>query len=280
MKLKKQIINYLIIGLSALAMTACGGGNGGGSSSCLTKQVDSDGDGFYDEIDIAPNDASIPGDFSTPEKILANSAVKKAIKIAKKNDVDIHSYLGTNPPDLTGYYRMESGGGDAVVAVLGNQTRYHTNYYYGTEGRVCTSKKYFESIASNFEPNRGFLNLYSRKNAMLRGDKNHFTYYYPFKTICKGKTFYSIDIQSARLNEKGDIVGEKWVRIKIYGEIATNCGDDISAGYYDTRYKISDLNELEYMCVDGEKAYVPNETWINKDKESCRCTTDIEMVCK
>jgi len=41
-----------------------------------------------------------------------------------------------------------------------------------------------------------------------------------------------------------------------------------------------EVNELRYMCVDGDKAYVVKEIWKNKDKESCTCTKDIEIECK
>jgi len=46
-----------------------------------------------------------------------------------------------------------------------------------------------------------------------------------------------------------------------------------------SRKKITDLDEMENMCVDENKAYAPKETWVNKDKESCKCSMDIKIEC-
>jgi len=281
MKLKKQIINYVMIGLSTLAMTACGGSSGGGSSSCMGKYTDSDGDGFHDGIDFAPNDASIPGDFSTPEKILAHPEVKKVLKIAKEKDVNVRTDLGHKPPNLTGYNRMESGGGRIVDAEAGGLDN-RVVYFFGTENRICTDKERYEVRGSNFSPSRGAIGSYNLKYTMLRGSKNYFTYYSPYTKTCKNKTqIYGISIHSAKLNADGDIVDEKAVQATLYktGPKLPGCGG-WQVQYYDSRNKITNLDELEYMCVDGKNAYIPGETWKNKDKESCTCNKYVETECK
>ena len=76
-----KIIKYLLAPIVTVGLTACG--SSGGSSSNISSVKDSDSDGFYDAIDPAPNDASNPGDFSSPEKILANPAIKVALQEAK-----------------------------------------------------------------------------------------------------------------------------------------------------------------------------------------------------
>ena len=275
MKLKKQIINYMMIGLSMLAMTACG--SDGGSSSCLSGVNDTDGDGFHDGIDFAPNDASIPGDFSTPEKILAHPSVKNILKLAKDNDVNIRTELGHNPPNLTGYYRMEDGGGgEATNGVVGESFS-----YYGSESRICTTTERYETYNSNFDPARGHLNTYIEKNAILRGNQNDYTYYELYTKTCKNKTHvYAVSIYSANLNSNGEIVNEKGVNTTLYknGPASEDC-NNVSVLYYDKRKRVNNLDELEYMCVDDKKAYVPGETWKNKDKESCTCTKDVEIEC-
>ena len=284
MKPKKQIINYIMIGLSVLAMTACGGsGSEGGSNSCLSGVNDSDGDGFHDGIDFAPNDASIPGDYSTQEKILSNPEVKKALKKAKENhDLNIRTELGSNPPNLTGYYRMESGGGRSIIFGQGHIENGAS--YYGSENKVCTSKEHFESFVSNFTPAIGYAGTYVQKNAMLRGSKKNFTYYEPFIQTCGSKTkTYAIRIFSASLNADGNIVDERGISVNVYRTGSPSRLCEVGVGgvaYYDSRNKITNLDELEYMCVDGKNAYTPGETWKNKDKESCRCTKDIEIECK
>jgi len=280
MKLKKQTINLLLLSTLTLAITACGGGGSNSSSDCNPKLVDSDGDGFYDAIDIAPNDASIPGDFSTPEKILSNPEVKKVLKIAKENGVNIRTELGNNPPNLTGYYRMESGG-DAVVAATPTDGiySYHLNNYFGAESRVCSTKERYEFLGSSFSTGGSKKGTYSIKNAMLRGDKNYYTYYRPYKSSCGGDVSYKIHISSAKLDLNGNIVDEKFMTVKVYGKMTRDCRNNWVAGYLENSNKVTDLDELEYMCVDGDKAYVPSETWTNSDKESCRCTADVEIEC-
>ena len=280
MKLNKKNINYvLLLTTVVFFMTACGGGSGGTSSSCLSGVKDSDGDGFHDAIDIAPNDASIPGDFSTPEKILASTKVKYMLKKAKENDVDVRIDLGHNPPNLTGYYRSKKGGNAGSII----DGAYVLPFiYYGAERRICTVKERYEEYGSPFSLNRGAISPYTRKHAMLRGSNSHFTTYEPRINNCFGnskKRLNSININSSTLNGNGDIVEIKSITVTLYKE--SGCNDDRSVvSNYTDNEKIKDLDELEYMCVDDKKAYIPTETWKNKDKESCTCTKDVEIECK
>ena len=276
MNFKKQTMNYMILGLSALAMTACGGG--GSSSSCLSNVTDSDGDGFYDEIDSAPNDASIPGDFSTPEKILANPEVKRVLKLAKDNGVNVRTELGNNPPNLTGYYRKEDGEGRRVITdkgLIGIPL-------FGDESRVCTANNRYESAISMFGLSYGSVGATTTKNNMLRGNKNSYTIYQPIKPyVCGNTKIFSMLIISGKINSNGDRVDEEVIRSTVYPSAETLTPDcnRWSVSHRDTSNKINDLDDLEYMCVDGNKAYTPEETWKNSDKESCKCTEDIEIEC-
>ena len=43
--------------------------------------------------------------------------------------------------------------------------------------------------------------------------------------------------------------------------------------------KVTDVDELEFVCVDDNKAYFLNETW-KRDGKSCTCTKDVEIECK
>jgi len=279
MKLDKRTINYMLLATTIFTILGCGGGSSGGSSSCLSGVKDSDGDGFYDAIDIAPSDASVPGDFSTPEKILANEKVKYMLKKAKENDVNVHTYLEHNPPNFTGYYRSEEGG-HAGSIVNGHYVR--PFIYYGTERRICTVKDYYEEYGSPFSLSRGAISPYTRKHAMIRGSNSHFTSYEPRINSCSrsnGKHLNAIDISSAKLDNDGGIVDIKTITVTVYKD--PGCNDDRSVvSKYPDNKKINDLSDLEYMCVDGDKAYIPTETWKNKAKESCKCTADIEIECE
>ena len=176
-----RTINYLMISTIALVLTACGGG--GGSSSCIHNLSDSDGDGFIDVADPAPNDASNPGDFSTPEKILANPKVKKALDIAKAHGVDLNPKLGKNPPNLTGYYHKDVYTGHVVISETGLK---NGALLYGSESNVCSDgswyqKKYVEFTESSSEK---YNNEYH--NAYLRGNGKQFTHYKNATHSCEG----------------------------------------------------------------------------------------------
>ncbi len=71
---------------------------------------DADGDGFLDADDPAPNDPTVPGDFSTPEAILAHPLVKKALEEARGKGFEIVPQTSRNPPDISGYYFRPVGG--------------------------------------------------------------------------------------------------------------------------------------------------------------------------
>ena len=43
--------------------------------------------------------------------------------------------------------------------------------------------------------------------------------------------------------------------------------------------KVTDVDELEFVCVEENKAYFPHETW-KRDGKSCKCTMNAEIECK
>ena len=86
METKQKIISYLASSIIILGLTSCGNNSGNSessSSSCLNRIIDSDGDGFHDAIDPAPNDVNTPADLSSPEKILAHPKVKKPLELLR-----------------------------------------------------------------------------------------------------------------------------------------------------------------------------------------------------
>jgi len=270
----KKIIKYIMTLVAVWAMTACGG-DGGNSGSCSPRYTDSDGDGFHDGIDKAPHDASIPGDFSTPEKILADPEVKRVLKLAKERGVAVRTELGKNPPNLTGYYKREAGGHAIKEFSSGG-------LYVPSEARICTTNDRFEVSTSQFSAVDGRVSTpYYYKNLMFRGDKNSYTSYFLIIENCgNNTTSYGVKISSGKLDSNGDIINRKSVNINlaIVGPAKAQC-QVWSAVNFSTYHKVTDLDEFEYMCVDGKKAYAPKETWTNSDKESCRCTMDIEIEC-
>ena len=274
MKHNKQIINYILLGATALVLTACGGGGGGGSSSCLLKLPDSDGDGFHDGIDPAYKDASNPGDFSSPEKILANPKVKKALAEAKAHGVDIAPQLGKNPPNLTGYYHKDYGTGRVVASESGVK---NGAFLYGAEKNVCTSGSWYQQKTVEFTESDSEISHYTDYNAYLRGSGKQVTYYKLANYSCDGGgSSVGVYIYSANLDADGNQVNAKSIQVMLSD--SSNC-EAWKVRTIDTIGKVNDLDNLTHMCVDEGKTYLLNETWKNKGGESCRCNSDYESVC-
>jgi len=278
MKLKKQTINLLLLSTLTLAITACGGGGGNNSSNaCNINFVDSDGDGFKDYMDYAPNDASKPLDFSTLEKIVANPKVKAALEVAKNNGVAIDIQTGSNPPNLTGYYK--SGLQGYVVDSYGGL--HNGRFLRASERRACTVKGLYKMRSVEFVDSFDDRKYGIISAAKIRGEGNRFTMYYPFLQSCSdGTNAYSMYIESGKVNGDGDIVEYRSIEAEVAYTGSTNCGIKWKVRKLDTFKKVTDLSKLEHMCVDGDKAYVPKETWTNRKGESCRCSTDHEAVCQ
>jgi hypothetical protein len=269
-------------------MTACGGG--GGSSSDMSSVTDSDGDGFYDAIDPAPNDASNPGDFSSPEKILANPSIQVALQAARDHGMELRADLGHNPPDLTGYYST-SLGGRTVATESGISIG---NTYVASESRVRTEGERYEKALVGYYSGKSISFSYNQ-GSFLRGEGNYFTIYSPYKETCTeiGANYvtYGVRVESAvRDPQSGTLSSRSYslIRLTSSGTLTPACdtrlaGDAKSkwtVGYGASSTKIDDASDLNYMCVDDNKAYIPNETWTNSDKQSCRCTTNYEVSCK
>jgi hypothetical protein len=284
MKKTNKTIQLLLAATAVWGLSACGGG--GSSSSSVT---DSDGDGFYDAIDPAPHDASNPGDFSSPEKILANPLMQTALLAAQSHGVAIRADLGHTPPNLTGYYRQDAGTGRVVATSTGIDAG-HT--IVGSESRVSTQGESYES-ASVFFTGGSPISFDFTKGAMLRGEGSNFTTYTPYKSTCTegGANYatYGIEVSSATQDGAGWISQANVARITLTstGTLTPACdvrlmGDaGVTWAVYikASERKIIDVTDLAYMCVDGGNAYAPTESW-KSDGKSCSCTTDYTVECK
>ena len=289
MQVNNKIINYIGITVMVLAITACSGG-GGDSKSGIYIPQDSDGDGFYDTIDPAPHDASNPGDFSSPEAIINNPKVKAALQIAKEHGVDINPNLGNKPPNLTGYYIRESRGGTTVATETGVDIG---SSWVGKELRIETKGKHYLHYNTSFTDG-GYLGVGYEVGSTLGGDGNSFTIYSPTRFGCfeKDGGNYStpvIKIISGTRDSDGDLVNRRYLFVKVgtsTGTYTAACDARKPGGAVNkwtiARYaplKNVDVDELRYMCIEDNKAYVPKEIWTNSEKQSCTCTKDIEIEC-
>ena len=272
MKLNKKIINYYLVTVVLFVMTACGGGSKD-SISC-SKITDSDSDGFHDEIDVAPQEPFQNGNFSTPEKIINHPKIQRIIQIAKDHGITVRTDLEHNPPNLTGYYKAESGG----IIVDAQRADQIGRSFVAKENRICAKKDYIETT------NAAYSGGYFTKGIKIRGNGKYFTTYNLNSFNSSGCINYNVIIKSGKVNESGDITNIQRLKIILdYVEKSNGACPYIehywSVSSFVPEKKVTDLDELEYMCVDGKKAYVPGETWKNRDKESCTCTKDVEIEC-
>lgn len=276
-----KIRNYLFTTMIAITLTACGGGSGGSSNDCAMDTKDSDNDGFLDYKEQLDNNAFENGKYSNLENVVNSPAVQRILKIAKERGVDIKLELGNNPPKLTGYNKSETGG-RVVYANNSLYNRQTGNLLITTEARLCASKGYAK-IVSNSPLSTG------EELGQIRGDGDRFSLYhmYAYKHS-DGCTAYYVSIENGKIDSKsGDMKNYKVViaplgyEEKSQGACAPYQGANRMEEVFTTAdwKKVTDLDELEYMCVDGNKAYIPYETWKNSDKQSCKCTTDVEIEC-
>ena len=278
METKQKTISYLASSIIILGLTSCGNNSGNSessSSSCLNRIIDSDGDGFHDAIDPAPNDVNTPADLSSPEKILAHPKVKKALKIAKTHGLDISLQLGRNPPNLTGYYQKDIGTG----RILATETGLDNNkWIYGVEQNICSKDLLYQEKGVDFVESGSEKYHYRLYNAYLRGSKKRFTYYGNHTYLSKkGDICYGVYIYSAKLDTNGNQVNAESVYTQIYGSSSCEAWE---LRKLDTFKKLNSLNSLTHMCIDEGKAYLLKERWKNKVGESCSCATGYETICQ
>jgi len=278
----KKLLKYLLSSMILITFTACGGSSDSKSNGDCTTPPDRDKDGFRDITDSKPDEPFENRKFANLENVVNSEGVKRILKIAKERDVIINLQLGNNPPKLKGIYRSETGG-NVVYAKNSQEGRTTGAAIIETEFKYCTSKGFSRRLTSSPYGYQYF-------GGVLKGDGKYFSHYslrsYHRSTEC---TVYEVVVENGKVDSKsGDIKNFKTI-IAPLGYEETHAGAcDVYKGARRVeevittrdRKKITDLDELEYMCVDEGKAYVPTETWKNKAKESCKCTTDVEIECE
>lgn len=250
---------------------------------------DDDQDGFADEEDPEPLDVDVPGDFSTPEKVLADPRMADAIESLREAGFELETYLETNPPDVAGYFRKEagegefvanSGGGGVGVAIIGSESR----TLLSENGRLETSKVSFDSEPIAFSIVTG---------QTLRGTGKKFTIYRTSRSVCtesdSNYVRYFVTIESGKVNANGDLVDVLSLGLTVasQGELTPDCADrangltenenEWTAALAPLTSKL-EVSDLEYMCVDGDFGYAPTETW-SRAAKACECTLDYQVSC-
>jgi hypothetical protein len=253
---------------------------------------DDDNDGFVDEDDPSPKDPKVPGDFSTPEKILADPRVTMALAALKDAGYDLKTHTETSPPDISGYYRKESGTGSFVANSGG-----------GGVGETIVGQELHDiqhddghldgySVAFN----GGVATSYSiGRSTIIRGTGNEYTTYSTSRGVCtesnSNYTLFALTITSASVDPTtGNLVDQLSLGVTIgaLGELTSACAErydgnvenvgEWTASQTDLQQRVQP-SDLDYMCVDADAAYVPTQSWTKSDGTACECTSAYATSC-
>ena len=254
---------------------------------------DDDNDGFLDSNDTSPLDASIPGNYLTPEDILSQPLIVNAIEQASLQGFSIDALTGTTPPNIAGYYREEE---QSTVFVASDNGENIGDTRSGAEFR-------YDQLADN-SINGAVVNFsqtnptsYSISfNALLRGSGNQFTRYSRSLVTCTANNSnYSVlfvGISSAEVDSvTKDFVNRDRISISVgtAGTPTETCDRSFAGGAEEvggwsasqaSRIFRAEPNTFEFMCVDNDKAYAPTENWTSSDGSDCMCNTDYTTTCQ
>lgn len=254
---------------------------------------DDDNDGFRDDDDPSPLDPLLPGDFSTPEKIVSDSRVRAALDAAKAKGFEFNPSTATSPPPLAGLFRREDlmglflatgNGADVGARSVGLETLYIAKAagLIDSKGVAFTGSKpisYWFSFGDLLRGEGSAFSIYSRSHNVCTESSSNYS------TWSIGIANGTIDAASGSLRNLQSLA----VTIATDGQLTAACrdraaGDSAEVGGWslyksDGAKKISP-SEAQYVCVDDDRVYVPSETWKQSGGASCSCTNDYELTCK
>ena len=233
----------------------------------------------------------LPGDFSTPEAILDDPGVKRALEAAAKAGFPLTPHLETDPPDLSGLFRREDRAGRFVATSNGSDVNIRLA---GSEYRLTAYRDLTLDDAS-VSFTRGKRSAFSlTRGALVRGTDEGYTTYTRTKERCTLAdaefSFWSVGI-SADSEASDGTTQTTTLRVTVATEGKPNraCSDyfvadmeevggwSVVASPADKRISPS---QADFMCVDESSAYVPTEHWTRKDGKHCECTEEHSISCE
>ena len=252
---------------------------------------DDDQDGFLDHDDPAPLDTDVPGDFSTPEKVLADPRMAQAIEALREAGFELTTHTEKESPDVTGYFKKEegvgefvanSGGGGIGSKIAGDESRRQLTEH----GRLESADVAFTSGAP--------ISFAIVTSQTLRGTGNEYTIYTTTQRVCTeaGSNYrrFMVTIDSGKVDGAGNLIDNLslGVTVATEGELTEACAaranglseneNEWSASFIPLQQKV-EVGGLEYMCVDDEAGYVPTETWPGSHQLLCECSVAYQISC-
>jgi hypothetical protein len=255
--------------------------------------ADDDGDGFLDADDPLPLDAAVPGNFSTPESILADERVRAALEAAAAKGFPLGMSTARTPPDISGYWLIPDGKGEFVATGNGVDVG---GKRIGTELRRRVDDELVSRVVGvSFDGSKETSYTIAAGN-IVRGEGSSFTEYSRYKIVCNesGSDFamFGIGLLSGSVEQAtGNLVDVRLLSVTVAttGMLTSACatrfsGDAEQVGGWSLAaipaVEKRTVAQLEHLCVDGENAYAPTESWTSADGKRCSCGTDYAKVCE
>ncbi len=261
-----------------------GGAGGVGSDPCVDApdtdeddvtdpcDDDDDDDGYVDGDDLAPLDPHVPGGLVAPGTIVNDACVKEVLAELEALGMTMPIHRGQFPPSQDGYYVRSSGQGKILAANDGAVVGASTT---GMEARVVSkSVARFDSAVVEFAGGNP-IGSASGSNAHVRGRDQDFTHL--------GGSGGLVVLFSATRGESGSWIAGRYLSLLLPTSGMPHAECPLGAGRY--RFSSAPLTakvepaELDYMCVDENAGYVPNEYWTRGDGAECECTSSYLVSC-
>jgi hypothetical protein len=191
---------------------------------------DDDGDGFPDGDDPDPFDPDNPGDFSSPEAILASPLISDAIMELADLGIDFDPILETAPPELSGRYRREYLAGTALATSNGQDVG---QPLVGWEFVVATQEPLLiTSEGFGFDGNGNVLYEITTEGVFLRGEDDRYATFGRGAIRCllggSDYTLFVVQVGTGlRDPSTGDVVDERSLTVTVAtsGVLTNTCRD-------------------------------------------------------
>lgn len=228
------------------------------------------------------------------DDILSNPAVQSALEEASEQGIDISTHTENDAPDPSGYYDFEHHVGTWVASGNGANVGFVTTAAEmrldvkpdGTLDMATVSA--FDGVTpSSFGVSHGYL---------LRGAGNELTLYGHRVLDCDlGGSSFSVTgefIWTGTLEEgTGNWVDQQQfaVTTATEGELTPECEEGLvgntevvggwAVAIVPVATKVT-VEDLDLMCVDGDRGYIPTEEWTGEGGAACECTPELAVSCE
>jgi hypothetical protein len=265
-------------GGTASGGTASGGTASGGASEGGASSAAGDGRALPDAV----------------REILNDPAVKSALKEARDQGVEIVTHTEDEAPDLTGYYSYALRAGKWIASGNGANigsatTAAELRVDLKTEGSVDTAmvSSFDGVLPASYAIEEGYL---------LRGAAREVTLYGRRRSKCNlSGSSYAVSQAYIWTGTLADGTGD-WLEQRQFtvttateGELTSVCAEalvgniEIVGGWAAVAIPVATkvrAQDLEMMCVDEGRGYVPTEMWTRTDGSACECLTDFSISCE